>query len=229
MLEVLFDEESINKKFNITLAERPELTVAKERYLVYEVPGRNGNLTVFDGYDNVPLTLHFNFIDDDVRATFREMNNWLIGKKKVRLSDTEMYRNITQSVLTVNAANNDIKEWCDFELEIITDPFEYEDAGIEEVTSEAIIDNPSKVDAETSIKVYGEGTCRVLLNDNQMIFKDVKEYVVVDGMIKKAHKLMSSKDNDMQGRYPVLKSGENKISIDGQTTKIEVSKRWCWR
>lgn len=229
MLEVLFDEESINKQFNLTLAERPEITVAKERYLTYEVPGRNGNLTVFDGFENVPLVLHFNFINTNVRSTFREINNWLIGRSKVRLSDTKMYRIITQSIISVNTVRNDLKEWCDFEIEIMTEPFEYEDAGTEEASGETTIYNPSKIDAETTLKVYGEGTCRVLLNNNQIILKDVQDFIIVDGIIKKAHKLLSSKDNDMQGQYPVLKSGENAISFSGQTTKVEIVKRWCWR
>lgn len=229
MLEVLFDEQSVNERFNIKLAERPELPVAKERYLTYEVPGRNGSLTVFDGYEDVVFPLRFSYIDKEAKSTFREIVNWLTGKKKIRLSGSENYRLLTQSVITINPANNDIAEWCDFEIEVMAEPFEYEDAGTQETTTNTTIINPSNIDAGAIIKVYGTGTCRVLLNDNQMIFTDVQDYVVVDGIKKKAHKLMSSRDNNMQGRYPILKSGENKISVSGQTTKIEVSKRWCWR
>lgn len=229
MLEVLFDEESINAIFGISLAERPVLSVSQPRYLSYEVPGRNGKLTVFDGYEDVPIRLRFNYINQNVKPTFRDIANFLTGKSKFRLSDDNRYRVIAQPVINVSDGNNDIPGWCDFEIEFITEPFEYEDATMQSTTTNTVIVNPSNIEAGVILKVFGTGTCRVLLNDNQMILTDVQEYVTVDGIIKKAHKNMTSLDNNMEGRYPVLKSGNNTISISGQTTKVEIYKRWCWR
>lgn len=229
MLEVLFDEVSINSEFGITLAERPVLPVSGARYITYEVPGRNGKLSIFDGYEDVPYSLRFNYIDENAKPAFREIVNFLTGKKKVRLSDNDNYRLISQSVISIKDANNDIEEWCDFEIEIITEPFEYEDAAMQTTTTNTTIVNPSNIEAGVILKVFGTGTCRVLLNENQMIFTDVQDYITVDGIMKKAHKDMSSRDNTMQGRYPVLKSGSNTISVSGQTSKIEIYKRWCWR
>ena len=229
MLEVLFDEESINSKFGITLAERPVLPVSQPRYTSYDVPGRNGKLTVFDGYDDVPYSLRFNYIDENAKPTFREIVNFLTGKTKVRLSDSDRYRVISQSIINVNNANNDIAEWCDFEIEIITEPFEYEDEETSVFDGSGIIINPSKIDAPIIINVYGDGDCNVRVNENQIQLTGVQGHVTIDGILKNAYRGNMTQNNNMSGNYPSLSYWENEVAISGNTKYIEIKKRWCWR
>ena len=136
------------------MAERPVLPVSQPKYLSYEVPGRNGKLTVFDGYEDVPIRLRFNFIKQNVKPTFRDVVNFLTGKSKFRLSDDNRYRVIAQPVINVSDGNNDIPGWCDFEIEFITEPFEYEDATMQSTTTNTVIVNPSNIEAG----VIGDGT-----------------------------------------------------------------------
>lgn len=224
MLNVLFDGESITEKFDIQLAERPVIPVAEAIYNEYSVPGRN-TLKEFSHFENTSFTLRFNYIDDNVKPKFSEILNWLHGRTKYEESDSERYRLLTMSIPQVSDANNDIPEWCDFEIEIETEPFWYEDDGVETITATATIENPSKIDAGVVMTVFGTGTCRVRINDNQMQFVDVQGSVEVNGILKTAYR-----DNEnMSGRYPVLKSGNNEIEVSGQTQRIEIEKRWQWR
>lgn len=224
-MDILFDNEGMEEKFNIKLAERPVIPVPEAIYDEFPVPGRNGVLKVFNRYDNTEFTLRFNYIDKDAKPIFIEMVNWLQGKKFYRETDNQYYRVLAQSIPEISPANNDIAEWCDFEITLETEPFWYEDAGITTVTDSAFIFNPSNIDAGTVMTVYGNGVCRVRINDNMMEFIDVQGSITVDGILKSLHQSY----NRMSGRYPEFKSGENEIEIGGDTEKVEFHQRWCWR
>ena len=229
-MEVLFDNVSINEQFDISLAERPVIPAAEMEYETISIPGRDGSLTRELGYKSKLIPLRFNYIHkNNVEKTFRDITNWLTNKKKIAFSnDLSVYRLISQ--INIQDAKNDIKEHVDFIVEVETEPFWYEDAGTQTLSSgSTTIVNPSVIDTGVIIKVYGTGTCRVTINDNHMIFTDVQDFVFVDGRRGLAHRNGVSQDNKMSGQYPVLKSGNNTVAVSGATTKIEIEKRWSWR
>lgn len=230
MVEVLFDNQSINSQFNLSLAERPLIPAAEMEYDSISVPGRDGKLTRELGYKAKPFPLRFNFIHkENVKQTFREITNWLTNKKTIKLSDDlGVYRIITQ--LNVQDATNDLKEYADFIVNLETEPFWYENAGVQTITSgTATIVNPSVIETGVVMTVYGTGICRVRVNDNQMVFTDVQDFVIVDGIRRIAHKYDASQDNKMSGQYPMFLPGNNEIEVSGATTKVEFEKRWSWR
>lgn len=228
-MDILFDGVSINKEFDITLAERPVIPVAEREYESIHVPGRDGSLTRELGYKSTSFPLRFNFLKKDgVKQTFREISNWLTNKKILSFSDDlSVYRIITQ--INVNDAKNDIKEYADFVINLETEPFWYEDGGTQTITSNTTIINPTAVEVGVVMTIYGTGTCRVTVNDNLMIFTDVQGSVIVDGFRGLAHRNGVSQDNKMNGEYPKLKAGNNTIALSGATTKVEIEKRWSWR
>lgn len=230
-MEVLFDDVSINTKFNISLAERPVISAAEREYESIKVPGRDGSLTRELGYKSKLIPLRFNYIHkNNAEKTFRDIANWLTNKKKIAFSnDLSVYRLISQ--INIQDAKNDIKEHVDFIVEVETEPFWYEDAGVQTIasTSAITINNPSAIETGVVMTVYGTGICRVRVNDNQMVFTDVQDFVIVDGLRGLAHRNGVSQDNKMSGYYPILKSGNNEIQISGATEKVEIEKRWSWR
>jgi phage-related protein len=229
MLDVLFDGESLTDVFGITLSERPVIPVANAVYSEYSVPGRNGALQIFENYDDVPINLKFNYIDKRAKPKFREIVNWLSDKETFRLSDSQNYRVLTQPLIGISDGTNDIKGWCDFELDLLTESFEYEDVGTEKIEDEIILYNPSQIDAPVIMRVYGNGVCRVRINGDLIELIDVQEQTTIDGVLKIAHRGGASQDNNMSGQYPLLLPGENTISVEGSTEYVEVDVRWCWR
>lgn len=229
-MDILFNDESIQEEFNIHLAERPYIPVAQPRYEEYGVPGRNGTLKRLDGYDNVGVDLRFNYIDKDAKDIFDEIVNWLHYRDRYQESDSDKYRIIAEPVIDVSPANNDFYDWVDFEIHLEFEPFKYEDAGTIEVTDEETVVNPSNIEAEAIMRVYGEGTCRVMVNDNHMEFIDVDEITIVNGIKKVVESRTGRRlDNQMEGQFPVLQSGENTIEVSGNAERIEIDLRWCWR
>lgn len=229
MMEVLFDNEGICEQFNIYLAERPVIPVAEMEYETINVEGRNGPLTRELGYRLKPLILRYNYIHKEhVKQTFRQVVNWLTGRRTLSLSDDpEVYRIISQ--LNVTDAINSHRQYVGFDIEVETEPFWYQYDGVMTIDSTATIINPSKIPAPFILKVFGDGTCNVKINDNDMTFRDVQGQLIVDGILKTAYRGLRNENNNMTGGYPLLQTGENTISISGNTDRIEIEKRWCWR
>lgn len=229
VMDILFDNESMYRRFGVMLAERPVIPVAEPIYDEYVVPGRNTVLKEFNRYENTEFTLRFNYIDKHAKHRFIELVNWLQGREIYQESGSKYHRVLAQSITGITDANNDMPEWVDFEMNIETEPFWYEDAGTETITSDVIIENPSVIEAPVVIRVYGTGVCRLRINGELIEVTDVQGHVTLDGILKMAHRNMAPQDNNMSGKYPVLKSGKNEISIEGSTDYIEVDVRWCWR
>ena len=227
MLNIYFDGENFNETFDVHFTERPIVPVAEMDYEVIQVPGRNGELTRELGYKNTVVPMSFNFIDyENAKKKMREITNWLIDKKQFYFSDDEdVFRIVTK--LNINSVFNRVNELIGFVIEVETEPFWYEIEETITITDTATFTNPSKIPVDAKMRVNGTGTCRVLLNDNQMVFTDVQGHVEVAN--KNAFRNGVSQNNSMSGSYPILKPGENTITISGQTTSVEIELRWAYR
>lgn len=226
-MNIYFDDENFNQLFNVHFAGRPIVPIAEMEYEATSVPGRDGELTRELGYKNTPIPMSFNFVDlTNAKKKLREVTNWLISRKEFYFSDdTEVYRIITK--LNVLETRNEIKELIGFVVQIETEPFWYEDAGVITVTDSTTITNPSAINVDAKMRINGTGTCRVLLNDNQMVFTDTQGYVEIEK--RNAIRNGVGQNNSMSGQYPVLVTGENQLSISGQTTSVVVDLRWAYR
>lgn len=227
LVDVLFDEVSINQQFNIRLAERPVVPVAEMEYETIQVPGRSGSLTRELGYRSKPFALRFNYIDKEgAKPKYRDIVNWLTGRRRVRFSDDLDYYRVIQQI-NPQDATNDIKEYADFVIQMETEPFWYKDFDTEIVTGTSTLINPTKIEIKAMMTVFGNGVCRVRVNDNQMVFNDVQGHLTLEKGT--AHRNRVSQDNKMSGQYPVFLPGNNEIEISGATNRVEIDVRWCWR
>lgn len=231
LLDVLFDGESINRKFGISLKARPLIPIAEMEYEEVDVPGRNGSLTRKLGYKSKPFKLEFNFIElNGAKIKFREIVSWLNNKNRISFSDDiEMYR-VIQTV-NFEDAENDLGDFVGFVLELGTEPFWYQDAGVSHIESSGKIINPSAEEAPCIIrgKAKGNGNCEIIINQKRMVFKGTKGELVIDGILGHAIDDEGPADNKMEGKYPVLFPGENEVTVSGNISDVSVEKRWCWR
>lgn len=227
MLNIYFDNENFNQLFDVHFAERPIVPVAEMEYEVAVVPGRDGELTRELGYKNTPIPMSFNFVDlTNAKKKLREVTNWLTSRKEFYFSDDEdVYRVITK--LNVVETYNEIKELIGFVLQVETEPFWYEEAGQVTVSDSATITNPTAIKVDAKMRINGTGTCRVLLNDNQMVFTDVQGFIDIEK--KNAFRNGIGQNNSMSGQFPVLLPGKNTLSISGQTTSVVLDLRWAYR
>lgn len=119
------------EEFGITLRERPTIPTAQMRYESSIVPGKLGDYTEEDNYDNVEITLSFNYINSNNsgKSTYHAVSNALAKMSngtRLRFSDTKdnSYRELAQRPL-IEELNNDLYGWGDFEITFTLKPFRY--------------------------------------------------------------------------------------------------------
>lgn len=118
------------EQFNIVLRERPTIPTAQMRYESSVVHGKLGDYREEDNYDNVEITLNFNYISEaNARETYHAVSNALAKMDKgtrLRFSDDKdnTYRELVQRP-SMQPLGNDLYGWGDFEIELTLKPFRY--------------------------------------------------------------------------------------------------------
>lgn len=228
-MDILLDGESA-KEQGLQLSRRPDIPVANMVYETVSVPGRDGQLTIPLGYNSVSITLQYNFIEnveETARKPIRKALNWLTGKKQLEFSDDPGFYRIIQEE-SIQPVVNDLKGYAGFEVNYVLEPFWYEEAGTETISSGTVITNPSSVPAPILMRVYGQGTIVVAVNGEEFTLKNVVDWLDVDGISKNATKNGITQNENMIGDFPELQPGDNTITFE-DADKIELTKRWCWR
>ena len=84
---------------------------------------------------------------------------------------------------------------------------------------------PGNIETDHITKIYGNGDINLFINDEQIVFKEVEEYITLDTARFICYKDNTSQNKKMIGEYLKLKQGLNTISWIGTVTKIEMSCR----
>lgn len=199
------------------------------------IPGRNGDLIRDEGrFANILLTYNI-VIMDDVRRTAPLIYDWLLspGSGYHRLDDMNYDWHFRMARV-------------EGEIEFKTGP--YNKTGVAQVTFDCkpqkylysgerpysidtatTLTNPTKYPSNPEIKVFGDGTCALMLNDQLITIDDVDEYVVLDSETMNAYKgttNMNSKVHLGTNGFPVFVPGENTIQPGTNVTEVQYKGRW---
>ncbi|SHH59420.1 putative phage tail component, N-terminal domain-containing protein [Clostridium grantii DSM 8605] len=109
-------------------------------------------------------------------------------------------------------------------------PFKYstEDEVITITQIGSIIYNEGTFKSEPIIKIFGSGDITISINNEEIIIKNVEEYVTIDSVLKDCYKDEVLKNADMVGDFPILEIGDNVISFSGNVNKVEVQVNEVW-
>lgn len=186
------------ERFDITLAERPQIPTAQMRYDETIVPGRDSSWKRQEGYDDIAISFPFNFISPKPRETYYAVANHLRALEpgtRLRLSDdTDGTFRVLARTPRIEPLNNDLVEWGDFIIHFDLEPFRYIEQP--EVTIEAddtqtivaptpnILSTPQVI---THLSEDGEALLRI--NDKQIysISESPEATIKVDGTRRYAY------------------------------------------
>lgn len=230
-IEVFFDDENFTELFGVYLAERPLIPVAEQIYETINVPGRQtGELTRKLGFASKPFSLAFRFIHKvNVKQKAREIVNWLYHKTKIHFSDDDTVHRIIQQI-NFDDMTNVVDCKADFVLRLVTEPFWYHEDEIVTILSSSgydVIENPSNIEIDARMRIWGSGDCMVTVNNKQIKLYGVDEFVWI--WDKNAFKDEEDWNNKMEGNYPIFTAGENVIQLSEGTTKVDIFVRWAFR
>ncbi|HHL0970334.1 phage tail protein [Bacillus thuringiensis] len=224
MLDIGIDTE-LASDYRICMVDRPVIPTAKQKVEHIEVPGRHGSLTKKGAFEDVPLKIRFNLLEDEnIKPLIRRIKAWFLNGKTLYFTDDEVYRKIKS--VEIGDIANEMEEYGEFEVDFILDPFEYtEDVNLK-LTEPGIFYNPGTIESEPKFWIVGNGTLRITINDVSFQVKDVNGSVVVDSEVLEAYSGIIPMNSKMIGEFPIFKIGENKIDWSGNIQFMSIRPRW---
>ncbi|KGI37952.1 hypothetical protein RS78_00460 [Clostridium tetani] len=225
-----------SKDFNIVINKKPSLIKPKKDIEHVEVVGRNGSLTIDrKGYFDIPLPYTCTILPSDTCCDCNNtnsiidnselINEWLEGSGTLIMSHLPQYE---YKVKDVQFEGIDIDgSTGHFEVVFICEPFRYlplETINLTKGTHEII--NPSRLESQPILTVYGTGTVSVVINNKAIKVDNVSEYVTIDSVMFECYEENKNLNNYMTGDYPVFKRGKNIIKLESNGT-VEV--QWKYK
>lgn len=188
------------------------------------IEGRDGTLTEDTGaYNNIEINIQLINYKDNLLD--KEVLGLLDGTGgELKLSWLQGYYDVKEvSNFTIT---EEVEGVFNIELTFICGPYRCLDNELIEVTANntniSIIGN-SKANHITTI--YGNGDISLLINGEQINFKDVEEYITIDTARMICYKDNTVANNKMVGEFTKLSPGLNNISWIGNINKIAINYR----
>ena len=204
-----------------------------------DVEGRNGSLTVKQGYYqdrildlNFMLKRNHNESIEDFYLKIDAIQEWFLSGAE----DLIIYLKPNKVLKVKNIMLSDMTPsnvfFLEFTATVTCDPFFY-------ISNEKVITinkNNSSINyrgtapGELKLKIYGTGDIQLTINNTTLQINNIVDNITLDS------KFLLCLDNenynksiDMIGNFPLLEKGNNVISWIGNLTKLEVLQRTAYK
>lgn len=234
LLSVNFNNKNSYNDFELVIVGTITRPSTNANYETIPVLGRRGSLNIFQNYNDNEITVNFGFKNiENLTSKKSNILAWLNSRKCTDLiiSDDESVFYKVNKVSISGFDGNNIKN---FKCTFTVDPFIFfkEGNAIKEVYTPTILFNgQSNQESELYIKIYGTGDITIKINNQNLVLKNVDNYIEVDSQLKNCFKnvngIIINCNNKMYSLFPVLEVGENNISWVGNVSKLEIIPRWC--
>lgn len=209
--------------YKICMVDRPAIPTAKQKVEHIEIPGRHGSLTKKGAFEDVPLKIKFNLLEEvNIKPLVRRIKSWFINGKTLYFTDDEVYRKIKS--VEIGDIANEIEEHGEFEVEFKLDPFEYLNKNIILLKKPQTVFNPGTFEASPKLEIFGNGDVIIMINKQSFQMKNIQNSVIIDSDLLIAHTGPSQVKTI--GEFPVLKVGDNLIEWLGAVSEISLEPRW---
>ena len=207
-----------------SIVTKPAISRATRVIKHISIEGRDSTLTEDTGsYNNIEINIQLiNFKDNLLEkeviglldGTGGELHlSWLQGYFKVK--------EINQFLIT-----EDVEGVFKIDLNFVCEPYRYLEKEIIEVTANNTnINIAGNSEADHVTTFFSSGDISMLINDEQINFKGIEEYITIDTSRMICYKDNISTNNKMVGEFVKLKPGINNISWIGNVNKVEINYR----
>lgn len=208
-----------------------KMTSASKRIETYDIPGRNGALTVTDGtYENVPIK-YILYTKGDVLSNIRNFRNHLNANTGYqRLEDTylpEEYR-LAQFTSLFEVPTSDRKNAA-FEVEFDCMPQRFLRSGEQTtiLTATSSIYNGNLTTSKPLVRVYGTGI--VTIGDIPITITVNASYTDIDCEAESAYRGSTNLNGNItlsNGRFWEISPGYNTVTLGRGIERIEITPRF---
>lgn len=214
------------------IKERPVIPGTKRKIEKQSSFGRNGSIVRKGGYEDRPLQISFNILENrNIKKDIRNFKAYLLNKKFLQFSDDDVYYKINN--IEIGDFENEIEEYGDGVVSFDLEPFDYAVVSPVFISPDDIypsIKNIGNYEAEPRITVLGKGDVELLFNGQKVQLKGVVDQVVLDSDLKLAYRnKLESWENKMIGEFPVFKDELIHVEFKGNIKQIKIEPRWRYQ
>lgn len=210
---------------------------AVKKFETYSVPGRNGDLHVFENaFQNYvqPYECYYH-TDRMTNEAAHEVKQWLLANAGYqRLTDAydpNHYRLAT--VLTEVKIENRLNRYGRFTVNFNCDPRSFLRSGdfAQVLETATVISNPYGFAALPVIKIYGTGDGTITVAGVTVKLYTLEDHITLDCETQNAYRENGSVLENMNmhifaPEFPELKPGKNAVSWAGGVERVEITPRW---
>ena len=224
-----------NKDVGMVVEHYPSIILPKRKQEIQQVPGRNGDIILYqDAYENYEQSYQV-FIDSSLKNGMTRVipmiSDWLLGHQGYqRLEDSyfpDVYRMAyyTGGVEFVSFFN----QYGEGTLTFNCAPEKYYKMGERPITvsNGQIISNPTLFPAKPLITLTGSGAATLYFGNNSLSISSIDGSLTIDIRDHKAYKGGTNKNSTITGLYEnMLLKGKTNVHWSGNITKMTMTPRW---
>lgn len=207
-----------SRNMGVVLKGLPPITRPQKRIEIIEVPGRNGTLHIDeDSYEPIRISLEC-ALKKNIDA--RGITEWLQEFGTITFSD-ELDKFYNATIINSIPLNRVFKVYREFIIQLELQPIAQ---SIQEYTYNLNNTNVNSLSINCSAQMYpyikltGSGNVQLNINNKICNVNIDDSYIELDCELQNAYKGITSKNNKMNGEFPILKPGTNTIQITGNAT-----------
>ena len=197
----------------------------------YDVPGRNGTLTVAgsEKFDNRELWYDM-YIPKSMISNVRGLTNYLHSLKGYQRLEDTIEPDVYKKAMYVEALQLSLKTSKEAVFRVTFDcqPEKWLKSGEQKtvLAKNGSINNPTVQTAKPLIRIFGKGTVQIGSQTIE-ILKAPTEYIDIDCDIQDCFEGTANRNSYVSlTDFPALGPGSNGITLGTGITKVEITPRW---
>ena len=224
----IYGNKDSYENFGIIINKLPPSVVPENNIEEYELPGRDGNLTIdYKTRKSYILPLECTIMD---KTRIEEVKAWLMNTSSDLVFSWDPNYKYQARIINKIDISQSLKTFGEFPLMFKVQPYKLSINNDEVITLEdtGTIYNGTGNISRPIIKVFCTGAITLMVNGLSVVLTNVVDYVTINSDLQDAYKDTLLKNNDMSGEFPTLEVGNNTISWTGTVTKVEITPNWRW-
>lgn len=229
----VFDNKDF-RDFGVYISGRGTFSAPARSYDLVSIPGRSGDLVGFETrLENQEITYPA-FICRNFNDNISALRSFLLSRKGYKKLSDSYHTDEYRMAVYVGPFEPEVGEnnlIGEFDLVFNCKPQRYLVSGdtVTTLNATGTINNPTLFDSQPLLRIYGAGILGI--NSESVKITQADVYTDVDCEMMDAYKGNVSKNAYIElssNDFPVLKPGNNTITLGTGITKVEITPRW-WR
>lgn len=205
----------------------PVPPMPKQRYSQYQITADTDFITPDDSFESVTLSIKcYTFFNENFNNN--SIYSFLVGAKTLQISRFDGYYYKVQSVSLSAPSSIHNGGRINYKVDFLCEPFKYSSNNeMEDVTGNNIVYAGTRY-SKPLFLLEGSGDVSITVNGYSFSISSISGQVAIDSQKCLCYTSSTIINNQTQGRFPILNSGNNSFSSSGDITRIVVQKNTRW-